>query len=222
MMEPESDEFLAEVDRIEQEALLKRHRTEEAVYAVARGKSIGLFTKWAECQEAIKGYPLSLQHKFRTRSEAEMWLADCAEEDQKAGMLQGATIVFIDGACQEKRGGIGIWYSANDPRNRFKKMEGEQTNQRAELWAFIRLLQIEPNLPLHVFSDSGYCVSGVKYSMKLWKRQGWPPKNTDLWKRIDALLVEREHMVVLEHVKGHSGAAGNEGAHALATAACNE
>lgn len=45
-------------------------------YAVARGKKIGLFTSWKECQASTKGYKSPIFKSFETRSLAEEYLRD--------------------------------------------------------------------------------------------------------------------------------------------------
>lgn len=52
-------------------------------------------------------------------------------------------VVWTDGACQGNGrdgavAGVGVWFGEDDPRNISEKLEGKQTNQRAELMAAIR------------------------------------------------------------------------------------
>lgn len=57
-----------------------------------------------------------------------------------------------------------------------------------------------------------------------WKRNGWTTStgsavvNQDLWERLDRLCEARRGAVRWEHVYGHSGDVGNEGADRLAVA----
>lgn len=45
-------------------------------YAVARGRKIGIFTTWSECEKLIKGYPNQDYKGFSILEEAEAWLQE--------------------------------------------------------------------------------------------------------------------------------------------------
>ena len=179
-------------------------------YAVARGRQIGLFDKWADCSTNVKGFSSALYKKFEYKRDAEDWLEKSASSAKKH-KKDSALVIYIDGACSGNPGpaGIGVWFGPEDPRNLSESLDGnKQTNQRAELTALIRCLEIAPKEePLHIYSDSEYCVYG-----RMKKRKA----NLDLWNRLDALWRED---IVLEHVRGHQGVFGNEMADQLATSA---
>jgi len=87
------------------------------------------------------------------------------------------------------------------------------TNNRAEILAVIRGLEsLAQPTAVHVLTDSEYVAMGITKRLARWRLQGWragsgrhrrPLKNADLWKRLDALLVE--HRVTCEWVRGHAG-----------------
>ncbi|KAI0039602.1 ribonuclease H-like protein [Auriscalpium vulgare] len=142
-------------------------------------------------------------------------------------------IVYSDGSCRGngQKGsyaGVGVWWGSDDPRNLAERCPGDQTNNRAELIAIIRILETTPHSsrPLVIKSDSRYSIDCVQKWLPGWKRKGWrtaggtPVKNVQLIKYLAALLDERHQKsgskVVLQHVYGHQGEQGNEGADALA------
>ncbi|CAI5441993.1 unnamed protein product [Caenorhabditis angaria] len=45
-------------------------------YAVARGKSVGIYRSWADCSEQVKGFQNARFKKFPTESEARKFIAD--------------------------------------------------------------------------------------------------------------------------------------------------
>lgn len=103
-----------------------------------------------------------------------------------------------------------------------------QTNQRAELTAIIRALQILPNAtPVEIITDSMYSINCVTDWYKGWARRGWkkadnsPVVNVDLVQDIRKLIDERKSAggeTEFTWVKGHSGGVGNEAADRLAVA----
>ncbi|KAG8979847.1 hypothetical protein FRB90_007877, partial [Tulasnella sp. 427] len=72
---------------------------------------------------------------------------------------------YTDGACRGNGAagavaGVGVWYGDNDPRNVSERCPGAQTNNRAELIAIIRCLEmdLEPTQQLLIKSDSKYAM----------------------------------------------------------------
>ncbi|KAI0365993.1 ribonuclease H-like protein [Pilatotrama ljubarskyi] len=142
-------------------------------------------------------------------------------------------IVYSDGACRGNGragavAGIGVWWGKDDMRNISERCPGDQTNNRAELIAIIRVLETAPSdkRPLVIKTDSQYSISSLTNWLPNWKRSGWrsasgrPVLNVLLIKYADALLEERRELVKqsVEFVKvlGHSGEEGNDGADRLA------
>ena len=111
--------------------------------------------------------------------------------------------MFTDGASQAnqwrslRRAGVGAFWGHHHPFNVSEAFTGEeQTNNRAELTAVIRVLQLEVR-PLEIRTDSGYVHQGVLRHMPVWKARNWttrskrPVCNVDLWMTLEKLLAER-------------------------------
>ncbi|KAK4665234.1 hypothetical protein QC763_400220 [Podospora pseudopauciseta] len=127
------------------------------------------------------------------------------------------------GAC----GGVGVWFGADDPRNVSERLAGPlQTNQRAELTAILRALQlVNLDSPIEIRTDSQYSIDCVTKWYASWVKKGWktaggtPVKNADLVKAIRDLMENREAkgtITILTKVVGHSGDYGNDQADRLA------
>ncbi|EKM83940.1 hypothetical protein AGABI1DRAFT_14088, partial [Agaricus bisporus var. burnettii JB137-S8] len=141
-------------------------------------------------------------------------------------------VVYSDGACKGngKAGsiaGVGVFYGPNDPRNLAERCPGDQTNNRAELIAIVRVLETVPvsSQKLLIKTDSRYSIKCVGQWLPKWQENGFrtaeglPVKNVGIVKYLAALLNERAgrgQPVLLQHVKGHSGNPGNDGADAQA------
>ena len=101
-----------------------------------------------------------------------------------------------------------------------------QTNQRAELTAILRALEIAPrHRDVTIFSDSQYSIKCVTEWSINWRLNNWmtsarkPVENKDLVEQILAKMEERDALKVktlFEWVKGHNHDAGNEQADRLA------
>jgi ribonuclease HI len=131
--------------------------------------------------------------------------------------------IYADGACKGNPGpgGWGAWLQYD---NKEKSMHGGEqltTNNRMELTAVIRALEVLKR-PCHVkiYTDSVYVQKGMTEWIVGWKARNWrtadkkPVKNDDLWKQLDKQA--SQHNVEWIWVKGHAGNVGNEKADALA------
>ena len=143
----------------------------------------------------------------------------------EAGALEGALVIYTDGACSGNPGPGGwgvVMYHGNHSKE-FYGGESSTTNNRMEMMAAIKAIEaIKPNYkgPIVLFTDSTYVLKGITEWIVGWKKRGWkksdkkPVINKDLWQRLDALNAARD--IRWEWVKGHDGDLGNERADELA------
>lgn len=112
-------------------------------------------------------------------------------------------------------------------RNLSEPLDGpRQTNQRAELTAIQRALDLSPlNRNVEIFTDSSYSIKCVTEWIHNWRRNGWqtsarkPVENRDLIEAVTAKIDERDKVGVktkLVWVKGHATDEGNIAADSLA------
>lgn len=132
--------------------------------------------------------------------------------------------IYTDGACSGNPG-PGGWGALLQKPDKTKKMKGgaaETTNNRMELMAAIKALEVLADAPrkVQLYTDSTYVRDGLTQWLPNWKANGWktankkPVKNMDLWQRLDA--ANQRHDVEWHWVKGHAGNEGNEVADELA------
>ncbi|MCB2081182.1 MAG: ribonuclease HI [Hyphomicrobiales bacterium] len=135
-------------------------------------------------------------------------------------------VIYTDGACSGNPGpgGWGAVLKYNDTERELSGGESNTTNNRMELMAAIKALEVL-NRPCTIllYTDSQYVRQGITEWIHNWKKNGWktaarkPVKNADLWQELDSQLAR--HTVEWHWVKGHNGDPGNERADALATGA---
>ncbi|OKL59188.1 hypothetical protein UA08_05883 [Talaromyces atroroseus] len=158
--------------------------------------------------------------------------------DQKAALKSkpagppGMLRIYTDGSSlgngsKIAQAGVGVYFGPNDTRNVSEPLKGtRQTNQRAELTAIIRALEIAPrHRPVTVVTDSRYAIDCVTNWFRKWIRNNWltsdnkPVENKDLIQSILVKINERDSLKVtttFEWVKGHNRDPGNEEADKLA------
>ena len=118
-------------------------------------------------------------------------------------------------------GGIGVYFGPGDKRNISESLPGtRQTNQRAELTALMRALEVAPkDRKVEIVSDSNYAINCVTLWFQKWRDNGWvnasrkPVENKDLIQKIIDMLEERyrlnKHRVVDEDEAETDGSGGH-------------
>ncbi|KAL8867227.1 MAG: hypothetical protein Q9174_005800 [Haloplaca sp. 1 TL-2023] len=123
--------------------------------------------------------------------------------------------------------GVGVYFGPADKRNISETLPGpRQTNQRAELTAILRALEIVPkNRDVSIITDSKYAIDCVTTWCINWRRNGWKTaagkavENRDLVENVLSMIEERDALKVqtaFEWIKGHANHPGNVEADRLA------
>lgn len=150
------------------------------------------------------------------------------EDDDGAGTLR----IWTDGSSRANgrvgaRAGLGVFFGQGDPRNVSEPLRGmPQTNQRAELMAMQRALEVAPRTQaVEIISDSQYSINCVTQWAKSWRAKGWKTamgdevKNRDIIEAVLALIDGRKAEgapTAFSWVKGHNKDPGNTAADMLA------
>ena len=144
-------------------------------------------------------------------------------------MSDNTVHVYTDGGCRGNPG-IGGWGAVlkyGDHEKELYGFEEETTNNRMELMAAIRALELlKRPCSIELTTDSQYVRKGIIEWMDGWKQRGWktaakkPVKNKDLWQRLDKAT--QKHQIDWHWIKGHSGHEGNERADQLANKAMDD
>jgi ribonuclease HI len=157
-----------------------------------------------------------------------------------AGILRPAEDVlqiYTDGSSLANgkagaRAGVGVYFGDKDARNVSERLVGEpQTNQRAELMAMLRALQVSPvDQTVQIISDSQYSINCVTQWAIGWKQKGWKTaagddvKNQDIIRAVLDKMDERTKAGAFTYfhwVKGHASDRGNIAADLLAVRGAN-
>lgn len=197
-------------------------------YAVANGRTIGIFLNWNDCNNSVKGYKNALYKKFDTKEKADNFInANEINIDNKIQKHNNVIMnskddvfnpdyyVYTDGACSNNGrdnalAGIGIFFGINDNRNVSKKIEGKQTNNTAELSAIIETYYIIENDILNgkkvaIVSDSEYAIRCISsYGEKCYKK-GWNVDipNKELVKTAYEMYKDKLNVQFI-HIKAHT------------------
>lgn len=173
------------------------------VYAVARGRAVGIFMSWSECEKQVAGYPGARFQSFTDIREALAWLSDVdaaqkakhqpkglhatlmqhAEKPRKphADAVRAAVdyTIYTDGSCLRNPGGPGGWaiVARDEATGDVTEQNGGEprtTNNRMELTAAIMALRYAPaGTRVALYTDSQYLKNGITKWVAGWKKRGW-------------------------------------------------
>ena len=151
-------------------------------------------------------------------------------------------IIYTDGSCinngqPNATAGIGVYFGKNDPKNLSEKFTDQPTNQRAELYAVIKALDIIYDNPEYnnkltkiiIYTDSEYTIKCITKWIHSWLQNNWQTSNGEMVKNkkyIECLykLTKQFKNVDFKHVRSHTGkldihSIGNQEADRLAVEA---
>lgn len=161
-------------------------------YAVAKGRTTGIFTSWPEAERQVKGFAGAKYKSFKTEKEAKAFLDNPVYSSAKKSVRsrepgskapspapktypETTVIVHTDGGAigNPGPGGYGVVI-----KNGAQLSGGfnRTTNNRMELMGVIKALEAlegEKN-PILLHSDSRYVINGItKGWANGWKKRGW-------------------------------------------------
>ena len=205
-------------------------------YAVAVGRSPGIYEDWPSAESQVKGFAGARYKGFADRSEAEVWLADPTAPPRAAASpapappqpplaRAGAVIVHSDGGCIDNPGpgGYGVVIEGDGERRELSGGYRRTTNNRMELMAVVVALEElrRCSRPIDIYCDSGYVINGIDKGWAVrWRQRGWhradggAVANVDLWSRLLDLVACLD--VRFCWLKGHAGHVENERCDVLA------
>ena len=147
-------------------------------------------------------------------------------------MMEKFIVINTDGACRGNQNSenIGAWAYTIEHKGKYTEGFGtavDTTNNKMELTAVLEALRAvtDKHQTTIIRTDSRYVQKGMVEWMNGWKIRGWKKangetvENLELWRSIENEYGKFFRSPIVEHVKGHSGDAGNEKVDALCNTA---
>ena len=186
-------------------------------YAVANGRDIGIFSTWDECNNSINGYKNALYKKFDKREQAEEFILASQQNAvvEKVDDFVPDYYVYTDGACSNNgkanaEAGIGIYFGEDDSRNLSKRVDGNQTNNAAELNAIIIAYciiedDIASGKKVAIVTDSEYAMKCASSYGEKCSGEGWSKDipNKELVKLAYETYKDKPNIKFI-HIKSHT------------------
>lgn len=202
----------------------------EKFYAVKVGKTPGIYSTWDACRPMVEGFPGAVYKSFRTRTEAEAYLAIdpsakseslCSKEDTLS-VREKENYAYVDGSFNESAGIYGyggflmrgeekyiLQGSGDDPEMAsMRNVAGEILGSMAAVRKAIELGIDE----LTVYYDY--------LGIEMWATGAWKRNKKGTIAYYEYMQSARQRIALhFVKVKGHSGVDGNEEADRLAKTA---
>ena len=129
--------------------------------------------------------------------------------------------IYTDGSCvtSTRKGGWGVFIQYDNNEFEYYGKESETTNNRMEIYAVIRALEIvkdkfSSEKEINIYIDSNYVVKGITEWLPKWKLKNWKTTarknvlNKDLWIQIDSFSPFENINFIW--IKAHNSNYGNE------------
>jgi ribonuclease HI len=179
------------------------------------------------CQESQTFYSNTIDNsntKLKRKAQPDVTLENREEKLRKVGKqdipsnLKQSLQIYTDGACANNGrsnavAGIGVYFECGKHKNISKRIDGKQTNNRAELIAIVEALKVVllDDHDIVINTDSSYSINGIIGVNKI-------VKNPEIFREIQCLIKSRKAKTTFNKVKGHTGLKdGNYYADELAT-----
>uniref|UniRef100_A0A8D0BRN5 Ribonuclease H1 n=1 Tax=Salvator merianae TaxID=96440 RepID=A0A8D0BRN5_SALMN len=151
-----------------------------------------------------------------------------SENKDKITYMGEYAVVYTDGCCSHNgrdkaRAGTGVYWGPGHPLNSSERLPGRQTNQRAEIYAACKAIELAKSQnikKLVIYTDSKFTIDGMTNWILNWQKNGWKTKsgeevtNKEEFERLSKLSEGMD--IQWMHVPGHAGFSGNEAADRLA------
>ena len=204
-------------------------------YAVHRGRQVGVYRIWKECEEQVKGYPNGRYKKFTNLEDADIFYRF---GDQKPSPVEisknqpevredvigkeidpvhlkreGDIVLFCDGACPNNGkdnayAGWGCAFPDHPEWNCFGPID-QPTNNRAEYTAFIKgiekIREMKLGEPILVYTDSNLLVQTINEWLPKWKAKGIIQEKANSDLVVQIDRLVTENTIRVVHVYGHGG-----------------
>lgn len=199
------------------------------LYAVKRGRSIGIFETWDACKNAVDGYPGAEYKSFLTIDEANKYLSDGKIEMESATLENGEecsfnqVIAYVDGSFDEKLGVYSFGCIIITPNGEIIKESGNGNNPESLALRNVTGEMLGAMYAVKWCDTNGYPSLQICYDytgLEMWATGAWKAKNTLTGKYTEFMKENQKKInISFKKISAHTGDKYNEEADKLAKAA---
>ncbi len=196
------------------------------IYAVKRGRNVGIFNTWTECSAAVKGYSGAQYKGFSTIDEAEQYLygtkAHVTEDrlEKEEGCQEGHVVAYVDGSFDDEAGRYGFGCVLLLPNGEIVKKSGSDNDPDAMSSRNVAGEILGAVCAVKWCDSNGYKALKICYDymgIEMWATREWKAKKK-LTMEYAGLMEEygKKIDISFKKVAAHTGDKYNEEADRLA------
>lgn len=199
------------------------------IYAVKKGKTVGIFKSWEDCRNSVDGYPGAEYKGFFSEEEANEYLYGtendtlhaASEKEEKCSEDQ--VLAYVDGSFDEKIGKYAFGCVMITPEGEIMRESGNGDNPESMALRNVTGEMLGAMYAVKWCDKNGYSAIKICYDymgIEKWATGEWRARN-DLTQKYAKFMREnsRKLRISFQKIAAHTGNKYNEEADKLAKAA---
>ncbi len=202
------------------------------VYAVKKGKVVGIFKSWEECKDSVDGYSGATYKSFLSEEEAKGYLAGGESDlsnnvsENREECLPNQIVAYVDGSFDKEIGRYAFGCVIITPNGEIIKESGNGNNPDSLALRNVTGEMLGAMYAVKWCDKNGY--SGIKIcydytGIEMWATGAWKAKTKITQKYVDFMKENSKKINISFHkIAAHTGNKYNEEADKLAKTALVE
>lgn len=202
------------------------------IYAVKKGRKIGIFKTWDECKTSVDGYSGAEYKSFSTEEEANEYLSGIVKNElninseKREGYLPNQIIAYVDGSFDEKIGKYAFGCVILTPNGEIIRESGNGDNPESIALRNVTGEMLGAMFAVKWCDKNGYSAIEICYDymgIEMWVTGSWKAKNSLTQKYAEFMKENSKKLnISFKKIAAHTGNKYNEEADRLAKAALVE
>ena len=184
-------------------------------YAVKKGRNPGIYTSWDSCLKEVKGYSGAIYKSFKTKEEAEIYMAG---EEKQIEIGANSVIAYVDGSYNKKLKvyGSGVVYITDDKELELMKSYDDAYHIHRNVAGEVKASELAIEKAIEDKKDQIIIYHDYQ-GIASWANGDWKTNN-DLTKSYKRFIDQARKKIKIDFVKvkGHSNDKNNDKADQLA------
>lgn len=184
-------------------------------YAVKKGRNPGIYTSWDSCLKEVKGYSGAIYKSFKTKEEAEIYMAG---EEKQIKIGANSVIAYVDGSYNKKLKvyGSGVVYITDDKELELMKSYDDAYHIHRNVAGEVKASELAIEKAIEDKKEQIIIYHDYQ-GIASWANGDWKTNN-DLTKAYKRFIDQAKKKIKIDFVKvkGHSNDKFNDKADQLA------